>query len=1251
MWTGNEREVAEKVLRNLQSEKYKGKNYLFLQPFDLSQVPGYLDLISEPLDMQTVSSRLQSGHYVESSSFWQDLNKIFENAILYHNEKPTKWIAKMAKDMLKAVGKERKNIEKPKTESSGQTKPKISLLVKRPAPSSDAVPDEQHSSSPGLGPPPAKKAKVSLKIKVAPSTSVTTEPPVESSDPTPTKVKTAQPKLRINLKPTSTPAPQPEPVLSSETAPKPVAKPVKASSKAGNSRGKELPKGVAEQQQKTKKDIPKDKTKKKTKKAIPGTSISPKDRKQCSKILLGLRRRHTKTINWFLQPVQDRNILPDYKSKIKHPMDLTTLQNRLESGRHSKVSDFVLDLRRIFSNCLIFNTSIRDSLRPVACEVFETVEYLLKMFLGLPSEGSYPPIIFCWKLCVEILDTLYNLTNPTDGQPTVLYFLHPVSHYCGGNFPPDYLEIVSKPMDFGTITANLIEARYQSVDEFASDCRLVITNCNKYYSGRDDGRIFVEQANRLNECLSRQLDQLARYVKSSKGASDRQQEAQPVSTPKPPSSLFVDVLKELRSVSYTDKATKITEAAMGPFEKPVSLTVFPDYLSFVDEPMDLHSIEKKATSEVYDTLEDFEYDVNLLFKNCEMYNSQRGGDHLVAMAKFGLKKFRTIFYAKVRAFEDPSPSAPTSLNTAPEKIDSAPRSIKISSVGVSKGKAAPRISITASQNLSTTQEMARNKSPKTLPGLPQRKAGSSVTVSQKPNQPVPLHIAIARVKEAFPLRRSLNSLQSWEGDCARYIKELMKHPWISASRPKFIFHVPVPILFPDLRETYSTKIRKPMDLTTVECTLLAGNKYATPEDFLQDVALVFSNAIRFNKDGRDIGDPLSCAYYDASVHLLRYSRWMSMELLQKYIDVNSEVVDEATADGLPPFNWKLTEGNRKKARQEMEDLLMKEPIERSLEGDRYTWQEAECEKLLKALRHQSDVKQMGYFIKTFYPPDYKAFIAKPMDWDAVNRNLKKRQYAKFSDVIADLRLIFSNALRYNARWKGTDTDSGKAYESAVFMSRKLEIAINKMILSVSDRLERERIDHSNAEREIAAAERAEEEKIRAGWKKEREDGTSQIPITDKEQKIRLVRRATQRREAMDFEMPYFDEDENGQHEESYFEVIKLQKSIYEKQIQELTNMRATMRRVGGSVFARIAQREQALEWTANERRKKVPLADQQQAEISTEEKEDVKDPKPKESCVMPELEKEGRERLKIQLVKPMTKKPIVKRKRSAIDLE
>jgi hypothetical protein len=446
-----------------------------------------------------------------------------------------------------------------------------------------------------------------------------------------------------------------------------------------------------------------------------------------------------------------------------------------------------------------------------------------------------------------------------------------------------------------------------------------------------------------------------------------------------------------------------------------------------------------------------------------------------------------------------------------------------------------------------------------------------------------------------------------------------------------------------------------MDLTTVECTLLAGNRYTSPEDFVNDVALVFSNAIKFNKDGRDVGDPLSCAYYDASIHLTRYCRWLSMELLSEYVE-ESVHVDEPDDDGLPLAAWKLTTGNRTKAREEMEAIVLKEPIEKGLEGDRYTWMEAECEKLLKALRHQSDLRYMTFFIQPNYPPDYAAFIAKPMDWERCQKTLKKRHYDKFGDVIDDLRLIFSNALKYNARHAGTETVSGRAYDAATYMSGKLEVAINKMMITVSDRVERERIDHNNAEREIEAADRAEEERIRAQWKNEnsKEGGIAPpMPIATT-QRIRSTKRTNLRRENTDFEVPFFDDEDNGQHERSYFEVVRQQKSMFKRQREELSKMEHSAASAGSSAFSRIMQRDLALKWVADEK-KKLGMADtntQAKSKISTSSKSkkdaatDSAETAP--SSVLAKLDAEGRSPFQLKLTKP---KPRKKRKRPALTFD
>lgn len=390
-----------------------------------------------------------------------------------------------------------------------------------------------------------------------------------------------------------------------------------------------------------------------------------------------------------------------------------------------------------------------------------------------------------------------------------------------------------------------------------------------------------------------------------------------------------------------------------------------------------------------------------------------------------------------------------------------------------------------------------------------------------------------------------------------------------------------------LRDAYVAKIKKPMDLTTVECTLLAGNQYTCPEEFVNDVALVFANAIRFNKDGRDVGDPLSCAYYDASKHLLRYCRWLSLELLSEYVEESPHMDIAEEGEDLPVFSWKLTSGNAKRAREEMEAIVLHEVIEKSLEGDRYTWMEAECEKLMKALRHQSDYKNMRYFIQSDYPPDYTATISKPMDWERCQKTLKKRQYDTFSNVIDDLRLIFSNAKKYNGP-RMDQPVSRECFDAATVMAKKLEGAINKLMLTVADRVERERIDHNNSEREIEAAERAEKERIRAQWDSEggakAGEGPTDAPISAAAQRIRSRSRAIIRRET-DFEVPFFDDEDDGQHERSYFEVVKQQKAMFERQRKDSSNMQRSAASAGSAVFLRMMQRDLALKWVDGERKK------------------------------------------------------------------
>ncbi|VDI43251.1 nucleosome-remodeling factor subunit BPTF [Mytilus galloprovincialis] len=57
----------------------------------------------------------------------------------------------------------------------------------------------------------------------------------------------------------------------------------------------------------------------------------------------------------FLEPV-DPNEVPDYYTVIKDPMDLTTVERRIQNRHYVKLIEFIKDITKIFDNCRLYNT-------------------------------------------------------------------------------------------------------------------------------------------------------------------------------------------------------------------------------------------------------------------------------------------------------------------------------------------------------------------------------------------------------------------------------------------------------------------------------------------------------------------------------------------------------------------------------------------------------------------------------------------------------------------------------------------------------------------------------------------------------------------------------------------------------------------------------------------------------------------------------------------------------------------------------
>ncbi|KAI9256062.1 hypothetical protein EDC94DRAFT_636102 [Helicostylum pulchrum] len=85
--------------------------------------------------------------------------------------------------------------------------------------------------------------------------------------------------------------------------------------------------------------------------AIPN-ALKGEDKRIASKVVNKLTLHDSAAL--FNEPV-DLESLPDYKNVVKHPMDLRTIWEKLESGKYSSLKAVDHDIRLVFKNCFAYN--------------------------------------------------------------------------------------------------------------------------------------------------------------------------------------------------------------------------------------------------------------------------------------------------------------------------------------------------------------------------------------------------------------------------------------------------------------------------------------------------------------------------------------------------------------------------------------------------------------------------------------------------------------------------------------------------------------------------------------------------------------------------------------------------------------------------------------------------------------------------------------------------------------------------------
>jgi len=184
-------------------------------------------------------------------------------------------------------------------------------------------------------------------------------------------------------------------------------------------------------------------------------------------------------------------------------MDLGTVADRVGRFHYTRLEDFANDVRLVWKNAFIFNdpASIYFKAARTLNDIFEKrLDEIEK-----ECEQINPPTTDSMDRCLLLLADCRN--NPMSEA-----FREPVDHV--GLLLTDYTRIITTPMDLGTITKKMERGQYLSVEDFASDVRLVWQNAMTYNT---KGSLYWTLAEILAQMFDRRYGMITRSQASDPG--------------------------------------------------------------------------------------------------------------------------------------------------------------------------------------------------------------------------------------------------------------------------------------------------------------------------------------------------------------------------------------------------------------------------------------------------------------------------------------------------------------------------------------------------------------------------------------------------------------------------------------------------------------------------------------------------------------------------------------------------------------
>ncbi|KAF9397339.1 hypothetical protein BGX21_008954, partial [Mortierella sp. AD011] len=292
--------------------------------------------------------------------------------------------------------------------------------------------------------------------------------------------------------------------------------------------------------------------------------------KFCSSILKELKRH--RDAGPFLAPVDPVLLnIPDYPSIIKNPMDLSTVENKLNAVEYETFEDFGKDIKLIFDNCYLYNGT-ESPVSLAATSLNNAYERLLRR---MPKESVKPA-----------------------AEPTIVKE-SPKKAPAAPKLKKEPIKKEEKK------EPKLIPVQLVTPGSTANALPLHMERPRAGSEERRPKRDIHAPSKEIPTGVS------AKRKGSIRWKNDRQLR------------YCHTILRELSKKSNAE--------FMFPFMEPVDWEklMIPDYPKIIKNPMDVGTIKQKLESDEYDNAKQFEADIRLVLWNCFKFNAPDNPVHVM----------------------------------------------------------------------------------------------------------------------------------------------------------------------------------------------------------------------------------------------------------------------------------------------------------------------------------------------------------------------------------------------------------------------------------------------------------------------------------------------------------------------------------------------------------------------------------------------------------------------------------------------